>query len=155
MPPPSLAQQKAAAADAWAAYNAQVAAQQAAWSGTTSAASSGGILPSAGEISRALSGATRTAQYKILTTGAIEQAFGNILGVTGLIYCCTGTIAGVLQPTVGTVYLGRSLPHLTEVRAPGEENSPVLISETGRSELQNFSHWVKGTAGDVLILKYR
>jgi hypothetical protein len=98
---------------------------------------------------------TRFAEYIIKQTGVIELAFQNQNVIAALIYICGGVNAGVLQAMHGTTYVGRVQKYLTEIRVIGDENTPVLISETSTSEVQSAQVWVKGTAGDVLVLIYR
>jgi len=104
---------------------------------------------------RALVEQKSSRQYTIKSTGAIEEAFSDSNIVSGEIYCSGGVVAGVLQPAAGTTYVGKNSMFLTQVRSVGDENYPVLIEETGRSELQTAKVFVKGTAGDVLLLIYR
>ena len=107
-------------------------------------------------VARVYAEPTRREIYVIQATGVQEEAFGHIDCNAGLIYCVGGVSAGVLQQTSGaTTYLGRTSQHLTEVRNQGEENNPFIIPETSLGQTQSASVWVKGTAGDKLILVYR
>jgi len=135
-------------ADWKAAQDALAAAQTAPPSGVPNA-------PSAGEISRVLVGDTVKEIYTIVADDTIEVAFGHVQLTAGLIYVCGGVTNGVLDPASAAAYLGRTAQHLTEVRNMGDENVPVLINETAKSEPQSGRIYVRGKAGDKLILIYR
>lgn len=111
--------------------------------------------PAPSEISRILASDTLKEEYILQSTGVTECAFAHLRIVSGLIYCCGGVANGIMSASAGTTYLGRSHRYLTEVRASGDENVPVLISETASSELQSARTYVQGTAGDRLVLIYQ
>jgi hypothetical protein len=94
--------------------------------------------------------------YTIQATGVIEEAFAHLKIITGLIYCCRGaTDVGVLVAANGDMNVGRVRKYLTELRAVGDQNTPIIISETGTSALQSARTYVNGTVGDTMILIYR
>jgi len=102
-----------------------------------------------------LVGETRKEVYTIQQTDVIECAFSHINVISGLLYVFKGVTNGVLGPAVGTAYIGTTMQHLTEVRNTGDENVPVLINETVKSDLQSARTYVRGTAGDQILLRYR
>ena len=112
-------------------------------------------VPSPTEIARVLSGSPAREVYVINATDTIEVAFSHLEIVSGLIYCFGSVNNGVLQDAAGVVYLGRTPQHLGEIRGVGDQNVPVLIPETSKSELQEARYYVRGTAGDQLLLVYR
>lgn len=93
--------------------------------------------------------------YEIVQDDTVEVCFGHIKLKAGLIYVCGGVNNGVLDPASDAAYLGRTAQHLTEVRNQGDENTPVLINETVNSEPQSGRTYVRGKAGDKLILIWR
>jgi hypothetical protein len=111
--------------------------------------------PTSLEISRVLVGDVVKEIYTIIADDTIEEAFGHVKLVSGLIYVCGGVTNGVPDPAQAACYLGRTAQHLTEVRNVGDENVPVLINETVKSELQSGRTYLRGKAGDKLVLLYR
>jgi hypothetical protein len=94
--------------------------------------------------------------YKIKASNTVEEAFQHIQLITGLIYVCGSVAAtGIMAVASGTTYLSRIRKFMTEVRAVGDENFPVIIGETARSERQSALTYVYGTANDLLVLVYR
>jgi len=98
----------------------------------------------------------RFQEYIIQATGVVEVAFAHLNIIVGLIYCCRGVGAtGILAAASGDMYVGRVQKYLTEVRVVGDENVPIIIAETGKSETQPARTYVNGTAGDTMILIFR
>jgi len=124
-------------------------------SGGTAPSGGGSVQPSASEISRIAAKASLTEEYIIQATAAIETVFAHLNIVSGLIYIHAGDVAGVLQATSGTTYVGQSAKFLTEYRAAGEQNIPIIISELNNSAPQQARRCVKGTAGDRVLLVYQ
>lgn len=114
-----------------------------------------GIRPSSSEISRIITPESRHYHYTIDKTGEIEEAFGGLEIIAGLVYVHGGDSNGVLAPAAGDAYLGRTRKFLTEKRSVGEQEIPFLIGETPKSEPQSARIYVRGTAGDKLLLIYR
>jgi hypothetical protein len=114
------------------------------------------VLPSASEISRVLEARLLEEQYVIQATDVIEEAFPHLQCRSGLIYVHGGDSNGVLAQTSGaTTYLGSSAKYLTEYRNQGEQNVPYVIAEHVDSSPQEARVFVRGTAGDKLLLRYR
>ena len=112
-------------------------------------------VPSAAEIARIQAGSPAREVYVIVADDAIEVAFSHLEIVSGLIYCFGSVSNGVMADTAGATYLGRMPQHLGEIRSVGDQNVPVLIPETAKSELQDARYYVRGKAGDKLLLVYR
>jgi hypothetical protein len=115
----------------------------------------GGVRPSAAEIAARQSPENRHEVYTIKATDTVEECFAYLTINSGLIYCCGGETGGVLAAASGTTYIGRTRKFLTELRAVGEENTPVLINETALSDRQSARTYVRGTQGDTILLIYR
>lgn len=111
--------------------------------------------PSASEISRTITPESRHETYTIQATGVIEEAFAHLQIIAGLVYVHGGDTTGVLAAAAGDCYLGRVRKFLTEVRVVGDQNTPMLIDETPKSELQPARLYVNGTAGDKVLLIFR
>ena len=114
-----------------------------------------GIVPSASEISRAITPESRHETHIIQQTATVEECFAHLQIVSGLVYVHGGDAAGVLAAAAGDCYIGRTRKFLTEVRAVGDQNVPFLINETSVSELQSARLYVSGTAGDRVTLIHR
>ena len=112
-------------------------------------------MPNATEVGRVLAFDVAKAEYVIQHDNVIEPAFQNIRIRSGLIYVHGGDLNGVLQEADEDTYLGRTSKHLTELRTVGEQNTPVLIPETGLSEPQKALMFVRGAAGTKLLLLYQ
>ena len=111
--------------------------------------------PSPDAVARIQSGDPVKEIYTIQTSNVIEDCFGHVQLIEGLIYVCASVSNGVLQPAAATAYIGRTAQHLTEVRNVGDENVPVLISASYDQAAQPGRTYVRGTAGDTLVLIYR
>lgn len=112
----------------------------------------------AAEIGRVNSYEPQYREFKIPTggTGDLLEAFADVQIVSGLIYCMGGlNTDGTPQALAGTLYIGRTPRYLLDSRGPGEESIPYVIAETTLSELQPARVYVRGDAGDRLILVYR
>jgi hypothetical protein len=117
----------------------------------------GANSPGAGgsEIPRAQSHETETEDYTVQTTGAVEQCFAHLKIVSANVYATGGISAGAHQPPAGDVYIGRAQRSLPDIRGVGDENYAFIIPETAASEKQTGRIYVKGTAGDVIVMVYR
>lgn len=112
-------------------------------------------IAGASSVARLFASEVTAEVYSIKATNAIEECFGHIKCVSALVYIHGGDTEGVLQDAAATTYLGRTSKFLTEVRDAGDQNFPILISETNLGEEQYARCWVKGNAGTKILLIYR
>lgn len=94
--------------------------------------------------------------YTIKANNVVEEAFGDLKIIEGVIYCNGGVAAsGIPTGLNNALYIGRVKKYLSEYRQPGDESIPFVIPETRLSELQSARVYVYGDPGDQLVLIYR
>ena len=137
----------------WDTYNAQVAAQQAEWQAAAAGQASPSSDSSGGGGPAPMSREMQSWQYVIQETDVIEECFAHLDCRVGLIYVCSAVSNGVLTDPVADVYIGRTRQHLTEIR--GDATIPVLLNDSSTGDPQSCRTYVRGTAGTIVVLKYR
>jgi len=119
-------------------------------------AGSRGLVPSASEVARIMSGLEmRHETYIIQTSDTIEECFAHVQMVAGLVYIHGGDDNGALADATATCYLGRLRKFLTEQRLVGDQTVPYIYPETQGSERQSARLYVRGAAGTHVLLVYR